>query len=351
MFVDDLEETFLEPDFPEGIEKILFAPHDHAPVPGARMCRSWDEIREQVLFSRLLDRPLDGIGWIGGGGNSRIYRLPGPCAGKVYFQQHRLDVEFAALQFCWQHGVRCVPQPIAADPPARLAVYEFIEGAKPVATAADIDAAVTFLATLRTLAAQPDAATLPPAAEACFTVAAIVENLEHRLARLAGVAALRQFLDERFRPLLARLVAGLPELPAAERTLSPSDFGFHNALRRPDGRLVFLDFEYFGWDDPAKMISDFLLHPAMELSAELKQRFYGALATNKGLAKRVETVYPLFGLKWCLILLNEFLPEDLQRRGFAAGGALDRGAAQARQLDKARRLLARIERESEQFPY
>jgi hypothetical protein len=32
------------------------------------------------------------------------------------------------------------------------------------------------------------------------------------------------------------------EIPRTERTLSPSDYGFHNALRRPDGTLVFLDF-------------------------------------------------------------------------------------------------------------
>ena len=67
--------------------------------------------------------------------------------------------------------------------------------------------------------------------------------------------------------MLEHLAAKAPveaELPVEQRTLSPSDFGFHNALRRPDGRVVFLDLEYFGWDDPAKMISDFLLHPALE---------------------------------------------------------------------------------------
>ena len=176
--------------------------------------------------------------------------------------------------------------------------------------------------------------------------------------RLGVVPALKQFLEGDFCPMLERLAAKAPveaELPGEQRTLSPSDFGFHNALRRPEGRLVFLDFEYFGWDDPAKMISDFLLHPALELPERLKQRFaagmYRRFSANKSLAKRVETVYPLFGLKWCLIMLNEFVPEDMQRRGFASGGSLDRASTQARQLEKARRMLARIEREHEDFPY
>jgi thiamine kinase-like enzyme len=237
-------------------------------------------------------------------------------------------------------------------------VYEFVEGGKPVPTERDVDAAVEFLANLKRLAVEPDATTLPPAAEACFTPQAIVENIQSRLARMADVPELKQFLREDFGPLLEHLAAKLPSeaaLPTDQRTLSPSDFGFHNALRRPSGELVFLDFEYFGWDDPAKMVADFLLHPAMDLSESLKQRFasgiYRRFDANKNLVKRVETVYPLFGLKWCLIMLNEFVPEDLQRRGFASGGSLDRAAAQTRQLEKARRMLERIKREDEAFPY
>jgi len=50
-------------------------------------------------------------------------------------------------------------------------------------------------------------------------------------------------------------------LPADETCLSPSDFGFHNALVDPSGALSFLDFEYAGRDDPAKPVSDFFCQP------------------------------------------------------------------------------------------
>ena len=33
-------------------------------------------------------------------------------------------------------------------------------------------------------------------------------------------------------------------------------FHFSQGIFRADGRLVFLDFEYFGWDDPAKTVAD-----------------------------------------------------------------------------------------------
>jgi hypothetical protein len=183
----------------------------------------------------------------------------------------------------------------------------------------------------------------------------------------APYGALCVFLEKEFKPLLERVVrwseerlkaAGMSfteELSLHQRTLSPSDFGFHNALRQPDGRMIFLDFEYFGWDDPAKMIADFLLHPAMDLSPELKKKFASTLVRRFAdwpkLSGRVESVYPLFGLKWCMIMLNEFLPEQLLRRQFAATAAAGRIALQMQQLDKARQMADRIRGEYERFPY
>jgi thiamine kinase-like enzyme len=131
-----------------------------------------------------------------------------------------------------------------------------------------------------------------------------------------------------------------------ERTLSPSDFGFHNAIKRPNGQIVFIDFEYFGWDDPAKMISDYLLHPAQDLNEDLRQRFFDgcidSFADWPGVSSRMDLVYPLCGLKWCLLLLNEFLPRYIETREHAHGANLDVANLQSEQLAKSRRMLARV---------
>jgi thiamine kinase-like enzyme len=144
-------------------------------------------------------------------------------------------------------------------------------------------------------------------------------------------------------------------LAQAKRTLSPSDFGFHNSIKRPGGQVVFLDFEYFGWDDPAKMISDFLLHPAMELNESLKRRFVAGILSGfegyRDLQERLSVAYPLFGLKWCLIILNEFVPQKLLRRGFAGDGHLDGSQLQAQQLAKAQAMLENITNNYRRFPY
>ncbi len=340
----------------------------------------------QSLVSKLVGCDITSIKRIGGGRNSRVYRITGDCFGeyaaKLYFrhpsdERDRLEVEFSSLKFLWENGMKCIPRPLYISRDMGCAAYEYIDGEKVLpeeVTNADIDEAVRFVDGLRELREREGSEDFPPASEACFSIKAIVENIEVRWTRLSGLQseetpykALKDFLRTEFRPSFNKILkwcrASLKqsqlsfdaELLQGERTLSPSDFGFHNALRRRDHRLVFIDFEYFGWDDPAKMISDFLLHPAMPLLEDLRKRFVSGILREfegyRSLAERVEVVYPLFGLKWCLILLNEFVPELLLRRGFASNKNMDRSAIQDEQLTKAKRMLQRIAHEYEQFPY
>jgi hypothetical protein len=52
-FIDDLEEVLLDPAFPTGVERILFAEHD-APKSAApyAVCASWREIEDRVFARR-----------------------------------------------------------------------------------------------------------------------------------------------------------------------------------------------------------------------------------------------------------------------------------------------------------
>lgn len=331
-------------------------------------------------LSGLLGMAVTSLDPIGGGRNSRVFRVgcgtSGHYVAKFYpegetHHRDRLEVEFTSLEFLRDHGVQCVPRPITADKTRGCAVYEYIEGEKVTpeeTTSSDIDQAVRFMLELKELASKEESALLPDAAEACFSVQEILINIHMRLSKLLALEedgpqyrALRDFLADEFSPSLGDATGrcetalgriGIPlasELKPAHRTLSPSDFGFHNALRRSGGQIVFVDFEYFGWDDPAKMVSDFLLHPGMDLEESLKRQFLTSILAgfrdHPNLEDRVGVVYPLFGLKWCLILLNAFLPEYLATRGLVNAKPLDRAEVQSRQLSKARRMLREVARQ------
>ena len=47
--------------------------------------------------------------------------------------------------------------------------------------------------------------------------------------------------------------------------LSPSDFGYNNILLNSN-KLMFLDFEYSGLDDPLKLCFDFIANPNTKFS-------------------------------------------------------------------------------------
>lgn len=319
------------------------------------------ELPIELSASLILDSAL------AGGKNNRIFfgKLDSrPVVLKCYLQnpgdeRNRLRAEFGALDFLWRHGVRCIPEPIAMFSRESCAVYGFLDGEK--LPAAEVDSAqikqfAAFAGLLRALSREAGAAGLAAASEASFCLSELKQNIDLRFRRLENGAdqeseagrALHSFLNGNLRPFFHESAAAaaaamqaksssfvVSELSLKERTLSPSDFGVHNAIRRASGEWCFLDFEYFGWDDPAKLIADFLLHPGMQLSDAQRQSFLNGVlpyfAEDVALRSRLLGVYPLYAVKWSLIILNEFLPENIRRRQFADPSLCDSDKLKARQ--------------------
>ncbi len=393
-FIDDLEETFLEDGFPEEVVKILYRPAG-APMPAGDWLSftEWPAIHEyffptpvgarlSAIAAKLLGANAAETVAIPEGGNSEVFRVRDAagrsCLGKRYLSEtadgrDRLEVEFRALELMRNNGIVNVPRPIASDRDNHMALYEFIEGtsAREGITTRDIDAAVDFLLCLAEMGEKLPAEAAPAAAEACFSFQEALANIRARLDRLRAApqdgphsGEMHRFLELQIVPMVREVAewgalalsrSGLTleaRLPREAWVLSPSDFGFHNAIRRADDSLVFVDFEYFGWDDAAKMVADFLLHPAMDLSEEQKARFAGRLCrelpSRSLLEKRLPVAYPLFAAKWCLIMLNAFLPGRPIRPGLAPAPDPE---ARAARLARAHDLLQRVRASYREFPY
>lgn len=322
---------------------------------------------EQVAALR---RMLAGLGLAGeprlarltGGANNQVFLAQ---AGetttllKVYFRhpgdpRDRLGAEFSFCSFARAQGVRAVPRPLACDCDGGMALYEFIVGTplRPGEVSAQVvqEALDFYLALNRERSA---AECLPCASEACFSTVEHVECLQRRLQRLEGVpdAEVVDFVRGELQPAAGQVIAAAQErfgeavVAAQDRRVSPSDFGFHNALREAGGALRFFDFEYAGWDDPAKVVCDFFCQPAVPVPFEHWDRFAAAVAADLAEPEtqlaRFRALLPLYRLKWCCILLNDFLPEGQARRGFA-GGAAAATERQVAQLRKAREALAMV---------
>ncbi|WP_320172150.1 phosphotransferase [Maridesulfovibrio sp.] len=324
------------------------------------------------LLKMLLGKELKSATRICAGKNSRVYKVCSLCGevyvAKFYLQptaegRSRLEQEWTALKFMSGAGFTDVPSPIGVSEELQGALFSFIEG-RTVSEHGikDIGAVLDFLRRLWSVRGLHGAKTVSPAAEACFSLGELVSNIEQRTAVLMALPCdnllfeqMHNFLGTDFLMEFEKSVDAARRLlsqPDSEeslapeyRTLSPSDFGFHNCLRRSGGKLAFLDFEYFGWDDPVKAASDFLLHPAMELSVSEIKVFYSGMkdifGKERGFENRFRAYLPLFRLKWCLILLNEFLKDGIDRRCFASEVVDSADDMRKAQLDKARTFLGR----------
>lgn len=313
---------------------------------------------------------------IAGGANNRVYRVrcdSGVALLKAYYRapddpRDRLGAEWAFTRFAWDCGLRCVPRPLACDQEQGLGLYEFIEGrtlTAPDVEPSHVQEALSFFGELNRHKRHALAARLPPAAESCFTLDEHLACVERRVTPLAHLEAatpvdreaaewVRGELEPAWRRVSDQARTVAPEwglamnvpLAPEDRCISPSDFGFHNAILANDGRLRFFDFEYAGWDDPAKMICDFLCQPAVPLPIACRGEVPRAAVSHfrepETHLRRVALLLPVYSVKWCCIMMNEFLPAGGRRRRFAQSDE-DQDQRKREQLRKARAALAKME--------
>ena len=228
--------------------------------------------------------------------------------------------------------------------------------------ASHVEQALEFWAQINRHRSEKSAQSLPAASEACFSIADHLQIVQRRIEKLSAIAptddidrTAQKFVNDKLLPGWrqvrekienAAMAAKDQPIPTQYRCLSPSDFGFHNALQTESGSLVFHDFEYAGWDDPAKLVGDFFCQPKIPVPASFRtqfiQRIMKELSLPPDYQQRINLLMDVCRLKWCCIVLNEFLPAGAHRRQFRKN-VPDFQERKRRQLDLAAHLLDRTD--------
>ncbi len=271
--------------------------------------------------------------------------------------------EFAFLSFCWDLGIQVIPRPLACDNHNRVALYEFIQGEKIKADEISESHILQFLgfySKINRLKVSQRAYQLPDASEACFSINDHLACIDNRIERLKKIPATNpidteaiEFIQASLLPLWLHTknnahryisthnINPSETIDPVDRCLSPSDFGFHNALKQGE-MLRFIDFEYAGWDDSAKMICDFFCQPEIPVPVRYVDMFLESVASGlskpSDLHRRVRVLFPAYRIKWVCIMLNVFHPVDHLRFNFALQG-MDLGKKKRLQLEKACRAI------------
>lgn len=318
---------------------------------------------ERLLCDAGVGTEIRKITPLPGGMNNRVYRVDtasGTVTLKSYYQVGDWDRQAAEshfLRFCERTGIARVPRLLAEDRESGLALHSWIDGKRLDAEKLNADAVDEAAFFLGDLARESCKATdILPARDACLCLEDYFRSPQLRL------AALERSLTENAKVLFFKEALGFFKdklWPAWERArdvvllrlgkrdlhrplqcsalvVSPSDFGFHNALRKACGHLGFVDFEYAGLDSPVKAIGDFLHQPDFPTPPGTLAKLAASVRSWQGhdLAAEVSLLAPLFRIKFCCIILNDFKQDDSARRIYAAGNVM-----REQQLEKARKYL------------
>ena len=287
-------------------------------------------------WARELGAAEESLIQLRGGINNRVYRCgegvesyvikayePAECG-----KRDRMKSEVDFLSYALIVAPQFVPRLHFCDWDRRCVVLEhlngnsYAEGSAPTAT--DLEAAVAFF---RLLNAEIELARKwieMDASEGFLSLRAHLANVKDRINSMC-VDHLPKAYQDAARDLLLRIkeasevihiqtevliASGVVSdgINASERCVSPSDFGFHNAIRTSKG-VKFFDFEFAGLDDPVKAAVDFALQPrvpvrVMESPLLLAMGQHGYKVNRH----RLEALGLILRLKWTAIILAILQP-------------------------------------------
>lgn len=391
-FIDDLEEVFLEIAFPSDARKILY--RDPERMTEARefsVCKTWSDISRLIFgeetigdvtswIKSMIDDEVRSVNLVSKGGNSLVHKVVTQESESYALKQYpdqgfdprpRLETEFQAFELLHQYRITNVPRSVDKDEDSNLGLYEWIEGESVIdPTREDLHQAISFVADLHLVSREMCDHAIRLASGACLSWVDLIGQVEERLSRLRAVrpifTELSYFLDHSFEPLWEEVKdksyhlwpaqSRENPLPRELQTLSSSDFGFHNSIRSANGRLIFIDFDYFGWDDPVKLAADFVWHPAMNLQFGIVSKWRKAMSNlfsdDGDFHDRLSAAMPLYGMCWVMICMNEFLPGFSQsRRNASRSVDYHHKRCQHNQLIKGKQYCNRVKTLSSQPEY
>ena len=373
IFIDDLKEVIF--DLKEFSQiKTLHFDENYRGLNSEEIKSDWQQIDNLIngiwendevisLAYHIIKNNIISINKISQGRNSAVFKLGLDNDTFLKFKIYpvddnhdRINSEFYSTKILSDFGFDSIPKPLKYDKELGIAAYQWLEGdIINEHNLDDITKCSNFINDLFKIKSEKSFSKIGLASAACISGKSIEDQLIQRLGFFKNINNndLHTFLSDEFVPLMTYFLENAKNnwnfdynfdenLPLEKLTLSPSDFGFHNIIKKRDKSLCFIDFEYFGFDDPVKLISDFYYHPGMNLNLDSKNHWLNETKKifDEDVFLRSNLCRPLYGLIWCLIILNDFRPDILQRRMLASATPdFNQNNILNNQLNKAKSLI------------
>jgi len=274
-----------------------------------------------------------------GGINNRVYLCNGERQQRIIKgyqkskrdQHDRMEAEVQFLKLANRVTPNYIPELIDVDEHHRCVILEYINGEEfqqgVLPAQGAIDVAVKFLQQLNGKPRLANKLITTSAAEGFLSLNEHLANVGSRIERIkceqnnSTSKAMTNILVDKLRSEFEKLQEETKrqlnkgfckdKIGLAERCISPSDFGFHNAIMTPNG-IKFIDFEFAGWDDPAKTSLDFVLQPKIAVGCKVSEinKAWGPKRKEE-IERRCKVLGPILRLKWTCIILAVLDPVRL----------------------------------------
>ena len=290
---------------------------------------------------RKLGKAENSLIKLGGGINNQVYKC-GEGSGAFVVKGYRpieigkpdrMKAEVDFLNYAALVAPDYVPRLTYVDVERRCVILEYLEGDsykeghKP--QAAELRAATEFLRRLNSDKNLAKRFIALDASEGFQLLTDHVTNIHERIQVMSF-----DHLSKENRGLATQLIASIKSkatrvetwldhlleqgtitnhLSPIDRCVSPSDFGFHNAIRTRTC-VKFIDFEYAGWDDPAKVVADFILQPRIQIGLNHSPLSHAFCEQHQSkIIARSIVLGVILRLKWLCIILGVLQPSRLER--------------------------------------
>ena len=340
-FIDDLEIILNHKLISKKTKKILFCENINNSV--SKKGYNWLQIKDLIFDNNnktnlkkyiefITNKKVDKINQLKGRKNSKIFKIRLNEKKIVIVKQYpernlndrrRIEREIEALKILKKKKITNIPKIFYYNKILNILIMEFINGSTPkIIRSEDLNHTLNFIKKIKKL--KKEINNYPYyAVESCENFQKLLNQINYKINNLEEASNRSKTLKHHLNKVLKKTFKNL--MSSKKKTefykalikkknqkkliLSPSDFGFHNSIKFSK-KIYFIDFEYFGIDDPVKLVIDFILHPGMSLNAEIKKKWikenFRIFSDDKNFKKRLNFLIPFFAIRWALIVLNDY---------------------------------------------
>lgn len=228
-------------------------------------------------------------------------------------QPSRLEREFYALNLFAENKIENVPEIIGISSELNCSLMTYIDGTSiNVLQTELIDEFANFYKKLLNISIEYKKNTFE-SIDACPNINTLLSQVNNRILNLEKednlqLKVILDIIKSHLSYIESKIVENFYNNLKTE--FSVVDFGINNVILNQKN-LYFIDFEFFGLDNPVHLISDTIAHPANNLNLDEQLNLYNKFLKCHDNQDEISNAFIgnnlIFDLKWCLIMLNPFL--------------------------------------------